>query len=472
MTTLLLAAILSAGAWAAPEAPVRLGPIKIDAKISDRGGREIVRFGGSVTVKKGETAESVVVIGGSADVEGAVERDVVAIGGSIRVAGPVGGDVVAVGGQVKLREGASVAGDAVSIGGMLDQEEGATVKGDRHSIGLPISLPSLGWLKDWASDGLLMGRPLPHRAGWAWALAAAMLLVYVLVAAAFPAAVDRCAGVLAERPATALGVGALAIAMAGPAALLLVMSIIGIAAVPLAACAAGVGFFVGKAAVYRTVGARVAGLEGSERRVAAVITGAVLFTLLYAVPAAGFIAWGAALLFGFGAAVLAFADQFRGETGSTAQPAAAPVRAAVAVAPEPGSAGAAAVNVPVELLPRASFGLRLGAIAIDVFSFLVLVGLIPMIGVSIPAWAVYQIGLWTWKGTTLGGIVCGIKGVRLDGGPMDLRVAAVRHLASYLSLAPGFLGFLWAAWDPDQATWHDKIAGTAVVRVPKGEPLL
>jgi uncharacterized RDD family membrane protein YckC len=34
------------------------------------------------------------------------------------------------------------------------------------------------------------------------------------------------------------------------------------------------------------------------------------------------------------------------------------------------------------------------------------------------------------------------------------------------------LGFIWIAIDDDKQSWHDKIAGTAVVRVPKGVSLL
>jgi len=36
-----------------------------------------------------------------------------------------------------------------------------------------------------------------------------------------------------------------------------------------------------------------------------------------------------------------------------------------------------------------------------------------------------------------------------------------------VSTLPFALGFLWAFWDPKRETWHDKIAGTKVVRVQK-----
>jgi uncharacterized RDD family membrane protein YckC len=41
-----------------------------------------------------------------------------------------------------------------------------------------------------------------------------------------------------------------------------------------------------------------------------------------------------------------------------------------------------------------------------------------------------------------------------------------------LSLAVAGLGFLWIAFSDEREAWHDKIAGTAVVKVPKGVSLL
>jgi uncharacterized RDD family membrane protein YckC len=34
------------------------------------------------------------------------------------------------------------------------------------------------------------------------------------------------------------------------------------------------------------------------------------------------------------------------------------------------------------------------------------------------------------------------------------------------------LGFFWIAFDAGKQAWHDKIAGTVVVRVRKGVPLV
>ena len=86
--------------------------------------------------------------------------------------------------------------------------------------------------------------------------------------------------------------------------------------------------------------------------------------------------------------------------------------------------------------------------------------------------AVYGAAMWKTKGTTIGGIVCGLKVVRLDDREIDWPTAAVRALSCFLSLVVGGLGFIWVIFDADRQSWHDKIAGTTVVRVPKGGSLL
>ena len=56
--------------------------------------------------------------------------------------------------------------------------------------------------------------------------------------------------------------------------------------------------------------------------------------------------------------------------------------------------------------------------------------------------------------------------------PVTFTVALVRGLASTLSVIVLFLGFLWMIWDREKQTWHDKIAGTVVIRLPRGMPLV
>jgi uncharacterized RDD family membrane protein YckC len=108
------------------------------------------------------------------------------------------------------------------------------------------------------------------------------------------------------------------------------------------------------------------------------------------------------------------------------------------------------------------------------FLDLVLLG---VVGAAVHHWfslvaLAYFAGMWTWKGTTIGGIVLGLKVVRLDGQPLAFTVALVRALAAGFSIIVLFLGFLWIAWDPEKQGWHDRIAGTVVLRLPRGTPLV
>ena len=84
----------------------------------------------------------------------------------------------------------------------------------------------------------------------------------------------------------------------------------------------------------------------------------------------------------------------------------------------------------------------------------------------------YFAGMWAWKGTTIGGTVLNLKVVRLDDQPVTFVVALVRGLTSALSFIVFFLGFFWIAFDRDKQSWHDKIAGTVVVRSPRATPLV
>jgi len=124
-------------------------------------------------------------------------------------------------------------------------------------------------------------------------------------------------------------------------------------------------------------------------------------------------------------------------------------------------------------LPRAGFWIRMGALLLDVL----IVGIVlhefhGWANMELTVLAAYGAIMWKLKGSTVGGIICGLQVVRLDGRPIDWTTAIVRALSCFLSLAIVGLGFVWIAIDPEKQSWHDKIAGTAVVRAPKGASLL
>ena len=172
------------------------------------------------------------------------------------------------------------------------------------------------------------------------------------------------------------------------------------------------------------------------------------------------------------------------KTDGSAVVAGGPVMVGVAVAPAavrtvrdplqpldslPGSQ----VNMPAAegvAMPRVGFWLRTLAALLDL---VLLSWLVPFSHqFFLLVWPAYHIGMWTWKGTTIGGIVLGIKVVRLDGQPVDFSVALVRGLSAIFSFVPLLLGFFWVGWSADRQAWHDKIAGTVIVKVPKGMSLI
>ena len=145
-----------------------------------------------------------------------------------------------------------------------------------------------------------------------------------------------------------------------------------------------------------------------------------------------------------------------------------------------GAASASSSPLAHAGMPRASFWLRMAALALDLVLILMLTHLFSSAfghhfhstGMSLIWAAAYGAVMWTLKGTTIGGSICGLQLVRLDGKPIDWGTAIMRALGCFLSLFGAGLGFIWIAFDKDQQAWHDKVAGTVVVRTPKGSPIV
>lgn len=72
----------------------------------------------------------------------------------------------------------------------------------------------------------------------------------------------------------------------------------------------------------------------------------------------------------------------------------------------------------------------------------------------------------TRAGQTVGQLIVGIRLLNArDGGEVSVGAALVRWAMSHVSSLVLVLGYLWMLWDPYRQTWHDKVAGTYVVRV-------
>ena len=488
--------------------------------VSFKSGRERevrVVVGKDVELKAGESAEAVVVIGGSAKVNGKVRDAVVAIMGNVEVGGEVGDAVVAVMGNVKVRPEAKIHGDVVSVGGRTDIAEGATVKGHTQDVdfgmgGLP-GMPQLShpvWLKQWVTQCVLMLRPLSPQVGWVWTVAGAFFLFYLLITVAFPKPIAACVDEMMRRPITTFLMGLLTKLLAALVLLLLVVTVVGLVAVPFVVVALLLGSLFGKAAFLQFVGAQIGrqtGFTALQKPLVAFLVGWILITLLYIVPILGLLVFVLVGLGGLGAAVMATFSGLHREvpTRSTPSP------AAPSFVPPPQSAGippmavgdiasgtlsSAGMATPLVsptnaqaippvitagvqtalpealTLPRAGFWERMGAAFLDVVLVSILGAFVGGLPFGLLVALAYFAGMWAWRGMTIGGIVLNLKVVRYDGQPVSFAVALVRALAAAFSTFVLFLGFFWIAWDRDKQGWHDKIAGTVVVRQPRGTPLI
>jgi uncharacterized RDD family membrane protein YckC len=61
-------------------------------------------------------------------------------------------------------------------------------------------------------------------------------------------------------------------------------------------------------------------------------------------------------------------------------------------------------------------------------------------------------------------MIMGLKIVTVDGGKLTIGKAVLRIVGYFVSSIIVYLGFLWVIWDKDKQGWHDKIAGTYVVK--------
>ena len=559
-----------------------------DSKLA-AGGRSdaVVSVFGSST-SAGEVRDAVVSVFGNTRIEGGRVGDAaVAVLGNTYINGEVDGDVVAVLGDIELGPKAKVRGNAVIIGGELIRDPDAVVSSVQHIMTIPHD--AITGFKSWVKNCLRYLRPLAFAPdlGWAWTIALGVLALYALFAVMFRDPLDKCVQTLEERPGETIVASVLAMLLSPIVYVVLGITIIGIAFIPIASFAMLLATLFGKAVVLAWIGRgvlRVANQNEGTHSAIAVLIGGVIVLLLYVVPVLGFLVFNLIGILGFGAVVYTLMLSSRakrrsatpptsgaGVRGPGAQPApsapgtaaggaagsaasanlsgtpagAAPytagfsadalaagatggasadtgattgarnaagsdANAGAAEANAAGAAGAAATGAAFAegtggadsghfaadgppdgglgggaippasngsadalSLPRAGFWIRILALLIDT----IIVGVVfnaldHHTKLQLVALAAYGAIMWKLKGTTVGGIVCNLKIVRIDGREIDWSTAIVRALGCFLSLVVCGLGFIWIAFDPGRQAWHDKIAGTVVLRVPQGVSLL
>ena len=309
----------------------------------------IVLFGQNAELKTNETAETVVVIGGSAKIHGHVREAVVVIGGNLDVDGEIGQAAVAIFGNVHVKPGAmihqdavavlgavsaaagtKIGGNAVSVGGKLDLADGATVNGQKVSVGFPMPFSNLGWFTDWFKYCVLEARPLSFKVGFVWVIAAVFFLVYLLIAVVFPRPVQVCVDDLDRRPATIFLMGLLTKLLVPFVYLILMATGIGLIVVPFIWVALLLCAIVGKVALLEWLGLKIGRNFGGgfQKPLAGLLLGSIIITLLYLAPVVGFLTFVILGVWGLGCGVTAVFSRLRRETPDKPVPPAPPAAAA------------------------------------------------------------------------------------------------------------------------------------------------
>jgi uncharacterized RDD family membrane protein YckC len=508
------------GQAAAPQAPRAGGsgdaPVEdVDAPPDDdfTSARPVLRVGQDHVVPEGTAVREVVIVGGELTIHGRVRGDAVIIAGVARL-GPearVDGDLVAIGSPLSIAAGARVDGDVVAVGGALDAAPGFAPGGDQVVVGTAAVGGAVQRAVPWVTYGLLLGRPIVPSLPWMWVLIAVVFFVYLVLGFLLERPVRASAEALVSKPLSTFLVGLLVWLLTGPVLFILAVSVVGLIVIPFAVCALFVASLLGRIAVSRAIGGTVIPEETPGDRLAAARSFAIGFAVMilaYMIPFLGFVTYMLVGVFGIGAATMALVAGLRRENPAKPRPpqpmspagpgvemyggvvsgaasddggratafADAPAAPAFDHASPP-MAYAAGGAVPVSALaaelvamPKASFLERAGAFFIDVLAVAIFMSVFGDMESPRPFFLlllVYHVVFWTLKATTIGGILFNLRVIKTDGTPVGFGDATIRGLSAILSLVVLFLGAIWILFDPDRQAWHDRFAGTFVVKVPR-----
>ncbi|HUG05765.1 MAG TPA: RDD family protein [Candidatus Limnocylindria bacterium] len=126
---------------------------------------------------------------------------------------------------------------------------------------------------------------------------------------------------------------------------------------------------------------------------------------------------------------------------------------------------------------KAGFWIRTFAYLIDAIGIGVVSGVLGSIGgggatgttangLSFLIGIAYFCYFWSAQGggQTLGMRALNLRVMRTDGSALTITQALIRYVGLVVSFICFAIGVIWVAFDADKQGWHDKIAGTYVIR--------
>jgi hypothetical protein len=345
-----IAAALPASTLAQDEPPRVLAPARdpqpapdppsvVDLAFPDKQWRrDILRVGTDFTLAADDGARQLTIVLGDLTLEGRVAGDVVVVLGQAQVASSalIDGSLMVIGGTARVAEGARIRRDLVVVGGRFEAPASFAPGGNYTLVGPQLFDERLSGVFDWLTRGLLLGRPLVPSLWWLWVVTAVFFLGYLVLGLLFEKPVREVAETIEARPFTTLVVGFLITLITGPVCVLLAVSVVGIAVIPLVAAGLIAAIVLGKIGTLRWIGRRIAGPAESPRADAfrSFAIGFAVATIAYIVPLIGILTWTTLTVFGLGAAALSFIAAYRRES-PLFQRAPRPVVATAAAAPYP-----------------------------------------------------------------------------------------------------------------------------------------
>jgi hypothetical protein len=265
-----------------------LGPA---VAVASEGG-SIVKIGSDVTIEEGQKVHRVVVIGGQITISGAVDKNVVAVGGS-----------------VVLTNKAAVGGDVISLGGIIVSARDSQIGGTLTEINSSNLFETLATAlsAEWE--------------GWSWIFAVislsfflVILVLALLIVALLPKPVRTVAEAIGENTFKVALTGLLGLVLIAPLALLLTISVVGIALIPLEVILVVCSMLLGFIAVGQFIGKKVLQLFHGRNpsMLRETFWGLIVLWLIGWIPYIGWMVKAIALVIGLGAALITRFGTYQG----------------------------------------------------------------------------------------------------------------------------------------------------------------
>ncbi|MHB9096848.1 MAG: bactofilin family protein [Syntrophales bacterium] len=246
--------------------------------------KSIIKIGSDVTIEAGQKVRTVVAIGGQITVSGIVEKNVVAVGGS-----------------VVLTKTAVVEGNVVALGGVIVIGRDARVDGSLTEINSSNLYETLtaALSTEWE--------------GWSWIFAIISLSIFLVIlvlalltVALLPKPVRVISEAIRDNTFKVVLCGLLGLVLIAPLALLLTISVVGIALIPLEVIIVACSIVLGFISVGQLIGGRALHLlkRPNPGMLRETFWGLIILWIIGWVPYIGWMVKALAIVVGLGATLI------------------------------------------------------------------------------------------------------------------------------------------------------------------------